>query len=65
VVGIENHKNWRKRHEMKHKKAVDRRLGQKHKAIKVNKDKIVTMFNDSACLSTPGSLCIGHEVPSL
>jgi hypothetical protein len=65
VVGIENDKNWRKRHEMKSKRAVDRRLGQKHKAIKVDKDKIVTKFNDSACLSTSCSLCIGHEIPSL
>ena len=64
-VGIKNHKNRQKRHEMKSKKAVNRRLGHKHKPTKVNKGKIVTKFNDSACITTSGSLCIGHEVPSL
>ena len=65
MVGIENHKNPRKRHEGKRMTAVDRGPGHKHKPTKVDKDKIVTKYNDYACLTTSGALCIGHEIAVL
>jgi hypothetical protein len=65
VVGIKNHKNPQKRHEMKRTTAVDRRPGHKHKPTKVDKNRIVTKYNDYACLTTSGALCIGHEIASL
>ena len=65
VVSIENHKNLQKRHEMKRMTAIDKRPWHKHKPTKVDKDKIVTKYNDYNCLTTSGTLCIGREIASL
>ena len=47
---------------MKRTTAANRRPGHKHKPTKVDKDKIVTKYNDYNCLTTSGTLCICHEI---